>query len=532
MDFFVGILGGVIVHTIVHVSQPQQGGAKRTRSGREYGRSPAGRRRKSSAGRRRKSRGGVQTRSMAKRRREDDSPSPEKRQKIQQIQQIEDDRCGEFCTDEPCFALRNADCDGKEDPITMVNIPMDQGYCLNARCYDRETLMQIRRTTRREPFARKSFLVLDDLDRAFRNAAENGDTALVERLLAAGADVNAKGGRGRRARGAVTALMNAAANGHADVVELLIDAGADLNLQEPGLREEGCDLSECYGRTALLFAVERDHADIVKLLVEAGADVNVRRKDNYGDTALIQAVEDRGYNIVKQLLAAPNIDVNMKSKGIERYSWSKNREFSALVAAVRNNKPDIVELLLDNGADVNTKDGKHITVLDSAAANGYTDVVELLLDKGARVNKKSGIRGSTALISAAVEGYPAIVKLLIDAGADVNAQNGIGFTALMFAIRNGHIDIVKQLLAAPGIDVNVQDEDDKTALDWAAESNDAVIVDLLTEAQKRAAERAQAPSRTTAEVGTQTAANGPYVEKLLEEIRKLQNQIARPTAAQ
>lgn len=39
MDFFVGILGGVIVRTIVHVSsQPQQGGAKRTRSGREYGR--------------------------------------------------------------------------------------------------------------------------------------------------------------------------------------------------------------------------------------------------------------------------------------------------------------------------------------------------------------------------------------------------------------------------------------------------------------------------------------------------------------
>ena len=74
MDFFIGILGSVLIHTITHVSsQPQQGGAKRTRSGREYGRSPAGRRRKSPAGRRRKSRGGVQTRSMAKRRSEDDS---------------------------------------------------------------------------------------------------------------------------------------------------------------------------------------------------------------------------------------------------------------------------------------------------------------------------------------------------------------------------------------------------------------------------------------------------------------------------
>jgi ankyrin repeat protein len=286
-----------------------------------------------------------------------------------------------------------------------------------------------------------------------------------------GIDVNAKGGRGLAwDSSAVTALMNAADNGHTDIVELLIDAGADLNLQEPGLREKGCDLSECYGRTALLFAVEGDHADIVKLLVEAGADVNIRRKDNFGDTALIQAAENRGYNIVKQLLAAPNIDVNMKSKGIERLSWSKSRELSALVAAVRNNKPDIVKLLLDNGADVNTKDGKRITVLDSAAANGHTTIVELLLYKGARVNKKSGIRGSTALISAARRGhtnrdpYQAstttyIVKLLIDAGADVNAQNSIGRTALMFAIRNGHIAVVKQLLAAPGIDVNVRDED-------------------------------------------------------------------------
>ena len=70
--------------------------------------SPAGRRRKSPAGRRHKSRGGVQPR--AKRRREDDSPSPEKRQKIDD----EDFRCGEFCTVEPCFALRNAALDDNE----------------------------------------------------------------------------------------------------------------------------------------------------------------------------------------------------------------------------------------------------------------------------------------------------------------------------------------------------------------------------------------------------------------------------------
>ena len=87
-------------------------------------------------------------------------------------------------------------------------------------------------------------------------------------------------------------------------------------------------------------------------------------------------------------------------------------------------------------------------------------------------------------------------------GTSQSRNRLIGGANLIWAAGRGDIDLVRQLLAAPGIDVNVRDEDDKTALDWAAESNDAVIVDLLTEAQKRAAERA--PSRTTAEVGTQT----------------------------
>ena len=386
----------------------------------------------------------------------------------------------------------------------MVEIPKNRGrgFCLNGRCFDRETLRDIVRTDREkffqglrlddlffsedyyalmferqptDPYSRKSFVLLDDLDRAFRNAAWEGKTALVERLLAVpGIDVNAKNKDGD------TALMKAADRGHTAIVRLLLAVrGIKVNAEDE------------YGDTAMISAVRNNHADIVKMLIDAGADVNRRHFDRYGYTALMSAAENGYTDVVAKLLAAPNIDVNMKSNTFRE---------TALFIAVRNGTSDIVELLLDKGADVNTKNKNRISALVSAAANGKSDIVRQLLDKGADVNKKSA--GVTALISAAKNGETDIVKLLIDAGADVNAQNGIGWTALMFAIRNGRTAVVKQLLAAPGIDVNVRDEDDKTALDWAAESNDAVIVDLLTEAQKRAAERA--PSRTTAEVGTQT----------------------------
>ena len=54
-------------------------------------------------------------------------------------------------------------------------------------------------------------------------AAKKGDKAEVERLLKAGADVNAKNNDGW------TALMKASENGRKEVVEMLINAGADVN---------------------------------------------------------------------------------------------------------------------------------------------------------------------------------------------------------------------------------------------------------------------------------------------------------------
>jgi ankyrin repeat protein len=92
----------------------------------------------------------------------------------------------------------------------------------------------------------------------WRAATAGGDLAAIDRLLSAGADVDARDEHGQ------TALMNAARDGQPDVVQLLIAHGADLNHRAK------------YNLTAVMLAVVRGHLHIVKLLVAAGADLSVR----------------------------------------------------------------------------------------------------------------------------------------------------------------------------------------------------------------------------------------------------------------
>ena len=90
-------------------------------------------------------------------------------------------------------------------------------------------------------------------DQELIDAAEDGDLAMVEALLSAGADVDAKNAAG------VTALIYAAYYGHTEVIEVLITAGADVNAKANN------------GATALMIAEAMGHTDIVEILKAAGA---------------------------------------------------------------------------------------------------------------------------------------------------------------------------------------------------------------------------------------------------------------------
>ena len=166
---------------------------------------------------------------------------------------------------------------------------------------------------------------------------------------------------------------------------------------------------------------------------------------------------------------------------------------TALGMAAMNGHADIVNLLIEAGAEVNSASG---TALMLAVENGHTEIVNILIKARADINTHLYNYGKTALMLAAENGYADIVNLLIEVGADVNAcycnyewnantfvakdeyrrsvdiptgfdVNNVGKTALMLASGNGHIDIVNALIESGADDLT--DNEGTTALMYAAE---------------------------------------------------------------
>ena len=227
------------------------------------------------------------------------------------------------------------------------------------------------------------------------DACYYGDTETVKKLLAAGANVNAKNKDG------VTALSFASDRGHLDIVKILLGNNADVNARSN------------IGSTPLMNAAFMGHVQIVELLIANGADENARSCD--GTTALMNAAA-HGHEKIVEILLAGGVDVDA----------CEICGLTALWNAVTADRSDIVATLIKYGADINVKADDGTTVLMNAAFIGNVDIVKMLLSAGADVNVKSH-NGFTALIIAKRKGHADIVKLLREAGALEDSPLGPGF---------------------------------------------------------------------------------------------------------
>jgi ankyrin repeat protein len=125
-----------------------------------------------------------------------------------------------------------------------------------------------------------------------------------------------------------------------------------------------------------------------------------------------------------------------------------------------------VRSAVDKGANVNVRGKGGWAPLLVAARNGHFDVVQYLVEHGADIEQSDNSRDKTPLLAAAFKGHYDIVKYLVDKGAKVNVQAINGWTPLHDAAYVGSVDVVKYLVDH-GADLSIRNKDGQTALEAA-----------------------------------------------------------------
>ena len=202
------------------------------------------------------------------------------------------------------------------------------------------------------------------------------------------------------------------------------------------------------GMTALHWAAYQDDLETSELLLRAHA--NAKAATRYGITPLSLACANGNGALVVLLLRA-GADPNAALPGGE----------TPLMTAARVGSLASVKVLLARGAAVDAKDERRgQTALMWAAAEGHADVVQTLVELGADVHLRLS-SGFTPLLFAIREGRSGVVRVLLKAGSDVNEtvpmdrKRGYGgklppagASPLLLAVTNAHFQLAAELLDA------------------------------------------------------------------------------------
>ena len=323
----------------------------------------------------------------------------------------------------------------------------------------------------------------------------SGDVAKAGLLQANGANLHTRGSRNR------TNLMFSVSCDHVEMTRWLLAQGADLHAQDEFgqtalmeaiaykaarcvrvLLEAGAPLRNPDGYQAVARATD---ADVVRVLVEAGADIDAREDEDgviLGGWWPLLTAADLGDNQFVRLCLALGADPNRQFTGE-----------TALHRAAGNDHLEIVQLLLQRGADPNASDCDMHTPLMNAQS---LECVDLLLNAGADINAFD-CTGATVvqhhhdpeildrltaagaafdsppeslnslILSAARDGDLELLDYLLRNEVDVNAPTHLRMTPLMAAAERGHAEVLRRLIAA-GADLHAREYQGRTALFYAA----------------------------------------------------------------
>ena len=250
----------------------------------------------------------------------------------------------------------------------------------------------------------------------------NGNTLLIQAvdkkspakhaslLLDYGADPDGKSREGK------TALFEAITSGRVDIATSLLDHGANPNLPGPKhllwpstyqpaclqlLLSRGADPKKTSGIMELAASI--NSIESVRILLRHGVDPNAKKDGVY--TPLCSSIRDNRADIVALLLAS-GADPNVMAS--ELPAWK----------CVTHHRAHFLPALTDAGADLREPKG----IVEMAVRSGNAEALTWLLDQGVSPNDRSAEGGYTPLTTAIRERKADVVALLLARGADPNLR--------------------------------------------------------------------------------------------------------------
>jgi ankyrin repeat protein len=281
-----------------------------------------------------------------------------------------------------------------------------------------------------------------------------------------------------------TAIKLGIREGHSDALIPLLDAIGSPEQQISYAKERGL----------MKDAIEERNTAFAQILLNRGLDVNDRVKNesphltvalSLGQIGMANWFLEKGAKLLRN-----DKGVTALMLASEAYGSGREIDFlvgigadldeqdesgrTALMCAVDSMTQHHVVALLKHGADLSLQDQHGDTVFHKACRlveyGRYhrRDIVEMLLEAGADVNVKN-LNGQTPVAAAMEQNQPTIARLVIESGADVDWQDNRGQSLLMKTIEK-HDHITSKMIIERSKDLDLQDEDGWTALDYAFEA--------------------------------------------------------------
>jgi len=249
------------------------------------------------------------------------------------------------------------------------------------------------------------------------DAVKSNDLAKVKELVEKDASqVNTKDEAGN------IPLHHAAMIGSIEIAEFLLLKGSDINVQNTRLN------------TPLHEALNAQKTEMAKFLIEKNADIH---KENLEKQTPLNRAANRSLVDIGEILIAKGAIIDTR----DRYQRTPLQ-----CVARHTGNVEFGKLLIDEGANINLKDGDNLTALNLAAWKGYNDLINLLLDNHAEYDN-SGNHAQHMLSFAVGCGSGRLFKHVLEKENYLLSDKDFMKNILRTAITGGSIEIVKFLLS-------------------------------------------------------------------------------------